>query len=487
MFAPDISVSPTALNDTLEQGQQSTHYIYIENNGPGWLNYTVNYNTLIILSPNDDSVLSVKTDIPSTEGNRNNQSRTERMGLVSTPNQNAQNIYNIEFISDDTPIELLVPTWLTVSPLEGSVEPGGRDSLEVIFDAVDLDEGEYTSEIIISSNDPDLPIIYIPVSLVVEVLQEAIIELNVEAINDTVLAGNITDFELLITNVGTLDLNYDITDDQIWISENPVSGVVEPLATDTVTITFDATTLDVGTYFGIITINSNDENQPQIDIPVELEVVAIPNIHLNVYSFNDTVNGGDILSRELIISNTGNGTLIYNISDDRAWLSEDPESGQVEPGGVQDTIEIIFDAINLYPGTYDGTITVNSNDPDSGVIDIPVLLLVLYPGGCDYVPGDVNGDGTCLGTDVTYGVRYFKGLGSSPPDSCWNESTGSWLYSGGDANGNCSFTGSDITFLVSYFQGQQPAILWCPETPPLNPTLLLGNTKDIEPMLIPKD
>ena len=409
------------------------------------------------------------------------------MGLVSTPNQNAQNIYNIEFISDDTPIELLVPTWLTVSPLEGSVEPGGRDSLEVIFDAVDLDEGEYTSEIIISSNDPDLPIIYIPVSLVVEVLQEAIIELNVEAINDTVLAGSITDFELLITNVGTLDLNYDITDDQIWISENPVSGVVEPLATDTVTITFDATTLDVGTYFGIITINSNDENQPQIDIPVELEVVAIPNIHLNVYSFNDTVNGGDILSRELIISNTGNGTLIYNISDDRAWLSEDPESGQVEPGGVQDTIEIIFDAINLYPGTYDGTITVNSNDPDSGVIDIPVLLLVLYPGGCDYVPGDVNGDGTCLGTDVTYGVRYFKGLGSSPPDSCWNESTGSWLYSGGDANGNCSFTGSDITFLVSYFQGQQPAILWCPETPPLNPTLLLGNTKDIEPMLIPKD
>lgn len=94
--------------------------------------------------------------------------------------------------------------------------------------------------------------------------------------------------------------------------------------------------------------------------------------------------------------------------------------------------------------------------------------------GCDFVPGDINGDDNVMGNDVTYGVRYFKGLGEPPPDSCWNDSTSSWLYSGGDANGNCQFTGSDVTFLVAYFKGYNPEILWCPQTPPIGPVGLGG-------------
>lgn len=85
---------------------------------------------------------------------------------------------------------------------------------------------------------------------------------------------------------------------------------------------------------------------------------------------------------------------------------------------------------------------------------------------CDYIPGDVNGDGNVLGNDVTYGVRYFKGLGAPPPDSCYNFYAGDWLYSAGDVNGNCEFTGSDITYLVAYFKGINPEILWCEWTPP---------------------
>lgn len=92
---------------------------------------------------------------------------------------------------------------------------------------------------------------------------------------------------------------------------------------------------------------------------------------------------------------------------------------------------------------------------------------------CNYVPGDINGDGNVMGNDVTYGVCYFKGLGAPPPDSCWNDSTTRWLYSAGDANGNCQFSGSDITFLVAYFKGYNPSILWCPDTPPIGGPLPL--------------
>lgn len=89
--------------------------------------------------------------------------------------------------------------------------------------------------------------------------------------------------------------------------------------------------------------------------------------------------------------------------------------------------------------------------------------------GCDYVPGDINGNGLVQGSDVTYGSNYFKGLGPPPPDSCWNDSTESWLYSACDCNGNCVFTGSDVTYLTSYLKGIGDPPTWCPQTPPLNP------------------
>jgi len=71
---------------------------------------------------------------------------------------------------------------------------------------------------------------------------------------------------------------------------------------------------------------------------------------------------------------------------------------------------------------------------------------------CDYLIGDISGDGQRIGGDVTYGVRYFKGLGTPPPDSCYMDSTSSQLYVSGDCNGNCEVRGSDITRLVAYFK-----------------------------------
>jgi hypothetical protein len=106
-------------------------------------------------------------------------------------------------------------------------------------------------------------------------------------------------------------------------------------------------------------------------------------------------------------------------------------------------------------------------------------------GICSYVPGDINGDGGVIGSDVTYGVRYFKGIGNPPPDSCWNDSTDSWLYAAGDVNGNCLFIGSDITYLVAFFKGINPPPQWCPQTPPSS-LLSAKKRHDKTPTAIPK-
>jgi hypothetical protein len=78
-----------------------------------------------------------------------------------------------------------------------------------------------------------------------------------------------------------------------------------------------------------------------------------------------------------------------------------------------------------------------------------VSLFSLRYSGCDYVPGDINNNGSFNGIDVLYAVNYFKG-GSVPPFSCpcypYNR-----LYPAGDVNGNCVFNGIDILYMVRYF------------------------------------
>lgn len=59
-----------------------------------------------------------------------------------------------------------------------------------------------------------------------------------------------------------------------------------------------------------------------------------------------------------------------------------------------------------------------------------------------FLPGDANGSGGVTAADVTYLVRYFKGLGPAPVPLL-----------AGDANGNCEVRPSDVTYLVVYLKG----------------------------------
>ena len=83
-----------------------------------------------------------------------------------------------------------------------------------------------------------------------------------------------------------------------------------------------------------------------------------------------------------------------------------------------------------------------------------------------YISGDINGDGNIRGSDITYGFRYFIGIGPPPPDSMYNDLTDRWLYVAADVNGDCNFYGSDITFIIKYLRYFNDTLLYCPQTPP---------------------
>lgn len=161
----------------------------------------------------------------------------------------------------------------------------------------------------------------------------------------------------------------------------------------------------------------------------------------------------------------GTGVLYGRVTDTSGTI---PLAG-VEVTAYADTIPIALDTtggdgfyyLSLIQGIYNiGFVKAAYQDTIIGDVAVTAgdstrVDVSLRPGGttCDYLIGDINGDGNRIGGDVTFGVRYFKGLGPNPPDSCYMDSTGTFLYVSGDVNGNCEFRGSDITRLVAYFKG----------------------------------
>ncbi|RKX20682.1 MAG: hypothetical protein DRP26_01180 [Candidatus Zixiibacteriota bacterium] len=254
-----------------------------------------------------------------------------------------------------------------------------------------------------------------------------------------------------------------------WLLVSPTTGIVDAHDSSVITVTFDATMLNENIYTGNINLISNDPVNPDVDIPVIFSVSAsgTPELSFSADGITDSLYEDSLSVHDITIYNSGEGLLFITFSSEYSWIGFDGGPYYINPADSA-ILQVTLDATDLSPGDYSGSINFNSNDPDtiSGSIPVTLTVMPLSP-GCDYVPGDINGDGDVMGNDVTFGVRYFKGLGLPPPDSCLDDSLSTWLYAAGDVNGNCSFTGSDISFLVAYYKAYNPEILFCHRTPPL--------------------
>jgi len=94
----------------------------------------------------------------------------------------------------------------------------------------------------------------------------------------TIMPDQQTEQSLMLDNTGEGVLQYNVSVQEpaaaliSWLSLSPVSGIIGPLSSGTVTVSYDATGLDVGIYDAIIRIGSNDPAQPILDVPVTLTV-----------------------------------------------------------------------------------------------------------------------------------------------------------------------------------------------------------------------
>lgn len=57
--------------------------------------------------------------------------------------------------------------WLSEAPINGTIAPAGTTPVTVTFDSTGLAAGTYNANLCISSNDPDEPMVAVPVVLIV--------------------------------------------------------------------------------------------------------------------------------------------------------------------------------------------------------------------------------------------------------------------------------------------------------------------------------
>jgi hypothetical protein len=142
-----------------------------------------------------------------------------------------------------------------------------------------------------------------------------------------------------------------------WLFVNPTTHVVDPHSSDTVTVTCDASELEVGQYEGVIHMQTNDLDYPAVDIPV----------HFTVFIPGDCeFIPGDINSDGEV-----------NITDITYGVQFFKDTGAVPPDSCW------------------------NYELDSWL----------------YAAGDVNGNCAFTGSDISYLVEYFRGH-RPEPDWC---------------------------------------------------------------------
>ena len=140
-------------------------------------------------------------------------------------------------------------SWIDVDPNGGSLPPGGSEQISVDIDRGSLLPGTYSEQIQFVSS---LGALVIPVLVEVE---PPPCEPEIEVSPTSLSFGQRTNSLPITISLNCGDaVDFAVTDDQTWISENPRIGTVSPGSDAVVNITVNRTGLSTGTYRGTVRV-----------------------------------------------------------------------------------------------------------------------------------------------------------------------------------------------------------------------------------------
>lgn len=166
-----------------------------------------------------------------------------------------------------------------------------------------------------------------------------------------------------VTNTGTGILEWTVTSNsQNWLTISPSGGACNSGDTKSFNITAQRANLNFGSYQGTITISSNGAAPTNThNINVKLSVTASPVLQVSP----DSLDFGDSATmKSFTISNSGKGTLSWQVTDNQDWITLNSQNGS-----NTGTVNVTVSRTRLTTGNYSGIASVTSNG-GNGTVNI---------------------------------------------------------------------------------------------------------------------
>ena len=172
--------------------------------------------------------------------------------------------------------------WLAVSPESGSIPSASTQELQVQVDMNGLGGGTFEARLCIETNDPDQPIVVVPVTVSVDgaVLSPPVLRYAPASLSVAVVEGSTASARVELANDGeqtlfwSVDVGSHHCQTPAWLAVEPISGQLAADEQASVWLTLDAAELSPGDYSAVLCVDSTDPELGRIEVSILLEVAA---------------------------------------------------------------------------------------------------------------------------------------------------------------------------------------------------------------------
>ncbi|HLA69342.1 MAG TPA: choice-of-anchor D domain-containing protein, partial [Bacteroidota bacterium] len=202
-------------------------------------------------------------------------------------------------------------SWLSASPSEGTIPPGGSMPVSVLINTDYMSSGSFSARLVVGTNDPDKKTIEVPVHAAVTGAPNLFVA---DSINfGTVYVGYPDTIRVEISNNGSFSLtvtSMTINDSRFSVLDATSFTLLKDSAR---TIRFRCDPAESGNLSAELSIASNDAGTPVTTVPMTAAAVHPPLMTLTPDSVFATVDQGDTVSQIVAIGNSGLGELRWKV------------------------------------------------------------------------------------------------------------------------------------------------------------------------------
>ncbi len=262
----------------------------------------------------------------------------------------------------------VAPLWMTTADETVTVPANSTLDVDFTFDATNTYGGTYYGDVIFTAATPDTAIT-VSATLNITGFPEIGLNTTVLSFADTYI-NDTSAVSLEISNVGSdhLDISSFEFDYDYFFTEAQAASI-PPSESEEIAIYFIPDS--VGSFSGIMTINSNDDDDPAVDVTLYGTGEESP-LLLSFSSLIDTLASNSVNSHLLTLSNTGNVSLDYQINHDIEWLTISPENGTI-PAFNTELVQVNISTLFMNYGEYNGTIEIETS---VGAFYVEVTIIV---------------------------------------------------------------------------------------------------------------